>query len=440
MQKSRKRLILFARYAEAGRAKTRLIPALGAEGAAALHRRLVLRVLRMARGACQRAKAELEIRFDGGSEDKLRHWLGITTLCRPQSEGDLGQRMCEAFQESFREGVLSTVIIGSDCPTLTPEVAAAAFEALSEAPVVFGPANDGGYYLIGLSRVVPELFRGIPWGQETVLADSLGALAKAGLRPALLPRLDDLDRPEDLPAWRRINEREEADTARVSVIVPALNEAKHIARTLEAAQRGGPHELIVVDGGSSDETRELADQAGAIVLNSPPGRSRQMNAGAARATGTSLVFLHADTLLPANWRQVVSTILHRPAVVAGAFRFCIAENFRGKLLVEWATNLRSRWLQRPYGDQAFFLRRSVFEEVGGFADLPILEDYELITRLRSKGRVFTSTEPVMTSGRRWQTMGALRTTLINQLVVVSYRLGVNLGSIERLYRTAGGAS
>jgi rSAM/selenodomain-associated transferase 2/rSAM/selenodomain-associated transferase 1 len=434
MHGTRKRLILFARSPKPGRVKTRLIPALGAEGAAALHRRLVLRTLRTTNTACQNAEVELEVRFAGGSEDQMRHWLGISGMCRPQSEGDLGQRMAGAFEDSFRGGARSTVIIGSDCPGLTPGLLAAAFDRLSESPATFGPANDGGYYLIGLNRMVPELFRGIAWGTETVLADSLRALAKAGLKPALLDTLDDLDRPEDLPAWQRTMEREDAGLGRVSVIVPALNEAEHIARTLEAAQRGRPHELIVVDGGSTDETRALAVQAGANVLSSPPGRSCQMNTGAARATGNALVFLHADTLLPANWAQVVSESLRRPAVVAGAFRFRIAGDFAGKWIVESTTNLRSRWFQQPYGDQALFLRRSLFEELGGFADLPIMEDYEFVRRLRRHGRVITLAESILTSGRRWRSLGVFRTTLTNKLVVGGYHLGVSPRKLAGFYR------
>jgi rSAM/selenodomain-associated transferase 2 len=305
---------------------------------------------------------------------------------------------------------------------------------LASTPVAIGPANDGGYYLIGLCRMIPELFQGVAWSQSTVLSNSLAVLAKAGLKPALLPALDDLDRPEDLAAWPKIIELEEADLAQISVIVPALNEAKHILQTVQAARRGGAHEIIVIDGGSSDHTKDLARQTGATVLDSPPGRARQMNAGAASATGASLVFLHADTLLPENWRQVVSAALQRPGVAAGAFHLRIAQDFRGKWLILWAANLRSTWLQRPYGDQALFLRRSVFEETGGFADLPIMEDYELVSRLRRKGRVLTVTESVLTSGRRWQRLGAFRTTWMNQRVLLSYHLGLSLTTAAKRYR------
>src|SRR5512140_2274842 len=121
MTSPRRRLILFTRYPVAGRVKTRLLSALGSEGAAALHRRLVLRTLRTAQKACQQANAALEIRFDGGDEVAIRHWLGIGGLCRLQDGAELGERMTNAFKDAFREGSPATVIIGSDCPGLTAE-------------------------------------------------------------------------------------------------------------------------------------------------------------------------------------------------------------------------------------------------------------------------------------------------------------------------------
>jgi len=241
-------LILFARHPEAGRVKTRLIPALGAEGAAALHRRFVLRTLRAAGAACRTAQAELEIRFDGGSEAAMSHWLGEGRFLRKQPEGDLGRRMECAFKDSFQEGSTATIIIGSDCPELTAELLRTAFERLTTEPVVFGPTNDGGYYLIGLSQPVPELFHGISWGTDTVLPESLRALARSRLEAVLLKRLNDIDRPEDLSAWRRITEAEDTGVNRLSVIIPALNEVKSIATTLAAVREGRPHEIFLVDG------------------------------------------------------------------------------------------------------------------------------------------------------------------------------------------------
>src|ERR1051325_709601 len=147
----RKRLILFTRYPTPGKVKTRLIPALGAERAAGLHRRLILRTLRTARKVCESLNTELEVRFDGGTEGQMRHWLGDQGTFAQQREGDLGARMANAFEESFRQGSPATIIIGSDCPALNPGILEKAFNSLLSSAVVMGPANDGGYYLIGLT-------------------------------------------------------------------------------------------------------------------------------------------------------------------------------------------------------------------------------------------------------------------------------------------------
>jgi rSAM/selenodomain-associated transferase 2 len=300
-----------------------------------------------------------------------------------------------------------------------------------------GPAKDGGYYLVGLSRPIPELFRGIPWGTDRVLADSLAVLQRQGCKPALLDPLQDIDRPEDLLAWRRIVASEDARLDRVSVIIPALNEERNIADTLRAVGQCLCHEVIVVDGGSTDATVQRAKEAGVTVLGSKPGRARQMNAGAARAEGGSLLFLHADTLLPPGWAEVVSRTLRASGVAAGAFRFRIVGDFAGKSLVEWITGFRSRWLQRPYGDQGLFLARALFEEMGGFADLPIMEDYEFTARLRRRGRIVTVGEAALTSARRWKTMGVVRTTLRNQWMLAAYHLGVSPHKLAARYRAGG---
>jgi rSAM/selenodomain-associated transferase 2/rSAM/selenodomain-associated transferase 1 len=434
---SDRRLILFARYPVAGRVKTRLVPALGAEGAAGVHRRLVLRTLRTAARFCAAEGIALEIRFDGGSADAVCHWLGDAASCRPQCEGDLGQRMADAFEASFAEGARATAIVGCDVPALGARALAGAFDALARGATVLGPATDGGYYLVGLTRPAPELFRGIAWGTDQVLPGTLRALARRGEEPVLLEPLADLDRPEDLPAWEHLVAAEEESLARISVVIPALNEARAISATLGAVRSGGPHEVFVVDGGSTDATARLARDAGAIVLTSPPGRARQMNAGAARATGNVLLFVHADTRLPERWPAVVAELLRRPGVAAGAFRFSIDGAFPGKRLVEAVTGFRSRWLQRPYGDQGLFLRRALFETCGGFANLPLLEDYELVTRLRRHGRVATAAAPALTSARRWRELGVLRTTWINQRMLAGYHRGTPPDELARIYRGAG---
>ena len=147
-----------------------------------------------------------------------------------------------------------------------------------------------------------------------------------------------------------------------------------------------------------------------------------------------MLFLHADTLLPPNWAEVVLRTLRTTSVAAGAFRFRIDGSFAGKSFIEWTTAFRSRWLQRPYGDQGLFLARALFEEMGGFADLPIMEDYEFSARLRRRGRIVTVGEAALTSARRWEKLGVVRTTLRNQWMLAGYHLGVSLERLAIRYR------
>ena len=194
------------------------------------------------------------------------------------------------------------------------------------------------------------------------------------------------------------------------MIVPTLNEAASLGRTLERVRRADGIEIIVADGGSRDATREIAAQAGATVLVTAGGRAAQQNAGAAVAGGRHLLFLHADTLLPDGYAELIRRALDRPATVAGAFRFRTDGAGAAMRLVEWGANIRSALFQWPYGDQGLFMEKRVFDELGGFSPLPIMEDYELVGRLRRRGPVVTLSEAAITSARRWQRLGALRTT------------------------------
>jgi rSAM/selenodomain-associated transferase 2 len=234
----------------------------------------------------------------------------------------------------------------------------------------------------------------------------------------------------DLPVWEKTHQPRPS----LSVIIPTLNEAEQLPLTLKHVSAGEPAEVIVTDGGSRDSTLRIARAHGAEIVNGPPNRARQMNAGAAVARSETLLFLHADTLLPANYRESIVEALRQPLVVWGSFRFRIADPFAGRRFVECSTNARSRLLRMPYGDQALFVRRSVFEALGGFRNLPIMEDYEFVSRLRRLGRVALLNEAVLTSGRRWQRLGALRTTLINHLMIIGYHFGVSPIRLAALYR------
>ncbi len=220
----------------------------------------------------------------------------------------------------------------------------------------------------------------------------------------------------------------------ISIIIPALNEGKYIARTLKRVQQGARVEVIVVDGGSADDTARQATATGARVVVVEGGRARQLNIGAQHAIGEILFFLHADTVPPPSFDQAIRAALQEQQVAAGAFCLGIMGTSLGLRLVEHLANLRSRWLSLPYGDQGLFLRADLFREMGGFPNLPIMEDFVMVRRVRRRGRIVTLSLAVATSGRRWQSLGVWRTTLINQVMIAGYFLGVDPTILAHWYR------
>ena len=441
------RLIVFTRFPETGKTKTRLISQLGAGGAARLQRRMTEHTIATAAKASHRPGLKVEVRHEGGSKELMQKWLGPHFSYRPQGPGDIGRRMARAFEAAFQEGAGVAVIIGSDIPRISADIIHQAFDGLQTNDLVFGPARDGGYYLIGMKNTIPfetycRLFDGINWGSGEVLSQTLQNARESGLRFILLETLGDVDRPVDLHIWQETEKTElkPSPAQKISIIIPVMNEAATIARTISHLAGGDHLEVIVVDGGSTDETAELAGSRGAKVIHSNPGKAVQMNAGAAAAVGDILVFLHADTLLPGGFSDQIVSSLNQKNVAAGAFQLSIDSNAAGLRIIEHVANWRSRLLRLPYGDQALFMKKSLFEEIGGFPNLPIMEDYILVRRLKRKGKIFIVPAAVVTSPRRWLHLGIFKTWLTNQLIVIAYYLGATPEQLTRLYRREAGKS
>ncbi|OJJ26055.1 hypothetical protein BI308_08505 [Roseofilum reptotaenium AO1-A] len=200
-------LLVFTRYPELGKAKTRLIPALGVQGATELHRQLAEWAIAQARQLQDRHKGaiQLVVYFTGSTVQAMQTWLGADLVYRSQGQGDLGEKLYRAIEQSFAEGMEHIVVIGTDCPSLTPELFTQAFHALDSHDLVLGPAADGGYYLIGLSRPISELFQNIHWGTSEVFSQTLKIAHALELSYVLLPVLSDIDRPADLQCQLKIN-------------------------------------------------------------------------------------------------------------------------------------------------------------------------------------------------------------------------------------------
>jgi uncharacterized protein len=185
------RLVIFARFPNAGAAKTRLIPAIGPEGAAKVHRQLTERTLALLRAS----KCDVELYYTGAKEDDFQRWLGPGLTLIKQAEGDLTDRLIAALRPT------PVIFFGADTPDLTSHHIVSAVAALDSHRVVLGPADDGGYYLIGMAQPMPQLLIDMPWSTDQVMPETLRRLAKAGVEPALLETLSDCDRPEDLGNW-----------------------------------------------------------------------------------------------------------------------------------------------------------------------------------------------------------------------------------------------
>lgn len=222
-------------------------------------------------------------------------------------------------------------------------------------------------------------------------------------------------------------------TSDISIIIPTLNEEQNIGAIADTLQ-GTAGEIIVVDGGSTDRTVLFARMRRIRVEQSTAGRACQLNHGATCAGGKVLLFLHADTQLPKNFAAPVLHALAERDVIAGAFSLAIRDGGPGLRFIALCANIRSRCLQLPYGDQAIFIMKEQFVRLGGFPQLPIMEDYLFIKKAKSLGKIRTLSERATTSARRWQRLGIVRTTLINQLIILGFALHIPLERLASLYR------
>jgi rSAM/selenodomain-associated transferase 2 len=218
-----------------------------------------------------------------------------------------------------------------------------------------------------------------------------------------------------------------------------LNEEQTIARTLEAIAVGAPDaEVIVVDGASSDRSRDEARQRCAMLLVAQRGLASQMNAGAAAVHGDALVFVHADTLVPPTFGRDIAAALADPAVVGGRFDLRLDDAGPLLRLIGWLISARSRLSRTGTGDQAIFVRREVFfERLGGYRNIELCEDLDLARRLKRTGRVACLRSCVVSSARRWRQGGVLATVARMWLIRTAFLLGVSPARLAHLYNRGG---
>lgn len=228
-----------------------------------------------------------------------------------------------------------------------------------------------------------------------------------------------------------------SETCKFSIIIPVLHESKIINTLLDSLEHqktDDTFEIIVVDGSPTQDTIQVISRQNVLKYTSPQGRGRQMNKGADHATGDILVFLHADTFLPSDAFSLIKTTLENPRFIGGAFSLGIRSKNPILNLIAWCSTLRSRLTRAPYGDQVIFLRTSYFKDLGGFRDLPLMEDVELMRRIRKKGgKISILSTRVLTSDRRWKKEGFLYTTVRDLLIIFLYWCGMSAEKLAKYY-------
>eukprot|EP01006_Ploeotia_vitrea_P028159 TRINITY_DN60885_c0_g1_i1.p1 TRINITY_DN60885_c0_g1~~TRINITY_DN60885_c0_g1_i1.p1 ORF type:complete len:592 (+),score=35.19 TRINITY_DN60885_c0_g1_i1:263-1777(+) len=488
-------------------------------------------------------KCTVEMFYTGAPLKEMKAWLGTgkerngcierNLQYHNQPGGGLGARLEYAFNTSFQQGYEKVVVLGCDIPGITTDIIRDTFAILDQREnrkhsIVLGPAEDGGYYLVAFHRDLwnthatdwKRIFTDdgtIKWGSEHVRRQTIQVAEENKMKVVCLKQaLSDVDEVEDLAVFERECGVVSTEHPLVSIVMPVLNERAALPVTLrnlvKQTKRTHATELIVVDGGSTDGTFDWLSQddnlkaVGCVkrgddttpkgdstevapltvqVVQSEKGRGKQQNTGVKQAQGEFVFLLHADSVVPTNYDEVIrTTLLQNPHAALGAFSFAYdpqsmdETHILNKLrlnVVSWSTNRRCRWAQLPYGDQGLFFRSSMLKAIGGVPELTLFEDFELVTRLRdfcgfpSYKFVREETQPqlpnvrtllgdvhnawlrrnakvargvkrvvvvgpaIQTSARRWINRGIATTTLLNWVYVVCWTVGVPVKTLTAWY-------
>lgn len=403
-------------------ARARLTSLLGPVGTAYLRRQLLRATLDTARQVGNRRGVAIEVHAcDAGSRD-VAALVGTDMTFIDQRKRHSGQPLRSGSSDAHNDDVRKVVFIGFCCPLLDSDVLCMAFDALDDHDVVLGPTRDDRSYLIGMLTNRVALLSDIAKTRFWVPSELKQACLNDGLNLAELPAMPIMSAPDDLADWASARFAHAPARPRLSVIIPSRNEQNHLAATIASALVADNIEIIVADGRSTDRTIEIARQFGVTVTESPPSRGAQMNSAAEVARGDILLFLHADTLLPPGYDAVVYQTLATPNTSAGAFTLAIDAKGMAPRLIEWGVYARSRFCERPYGDQAIFMSTETFHDSGRFPNLPYMEDFAMLPCLKRRGHIRVVPDQVMTSARRWEKHGWTTTTLMHQWAKLRYLL------------------
>jgi len=437
MNPPRSALLIFMRYPEPGRVKTRLAAAIGPGSAAQIYEKLLGRTLGVAADfKRERPSVDIFVFFtppEKQIEIQEAYPGPWNFLC--QQGGHLGERMEEAVRQLLHRTYSQVVLVGTDLADLQASDFDDAFQALDEGCSALGPAADGGFYLIGLDRPCPSVFQSGVWGTGEIFARTESLLVRAGLRVKHLRERRDIDSPEDLEV---LEENPEFCT-NISVIIPTLGSIQQLEPFLQKLQKQiwPDDEIIVVqaEGGKQSVGPHEPIQAAPRILAvaSSRGRGLQLNRGAATAKKDLLFFLHDDCVPPFNFAYSIRKLCRLPDVALGCFRLAFSPSTPLlDQIARWA-NLRTRLFGLPYGDQGLFCRRELYDNVGGFRKPYLMEDVDFVRNCRRRGRLLMLPDCMSTSPERYLRRGILQASLRNHLTMLLYHLGVSDRKLYSLY-------
>lgn len=403
-------IILTTRIPINASCKTRLSPLLGPDERCLLQQAMIedeLEAIRQTGLPCLAFITPME------AAGHMKTLMGPEATLFPQTGGGLGQIMLNAFRSAFEAGYKPCILVGSDIPQLEAGDFLEAIEALQESDVVLGPTEDGGYCLIGMNEPCPEAFDVQSYSTGSVLDETIRSLENTGKKVSLVKEHEDIDTPDDLRMLLKNEDSSHLKTFRtaeellagkplpsISVVIPVYNEESTLGTLLPQLEGLREHcQIIFVDGGSRDASRRIIESAGYPYLEGR-GRGNQLNEGARKATGDALFFLHCDSVLPNHPLEQIREVLQHDQ--AGFFGVKFDSNDWVMGVCGRQSNRRAKYRQIPFGDQGIFIFRKLFWEVGGFPEIPLMEDYRFSLGIRERGIHFGQTrEPIITSARRY---------------------------------------
>lgn len=449
-----KAIIIFTRVPEGGHTKTRMMPYMDENQCESLHR-CFLKDISVQISHINGDVFVFYTSFDR-SEKELIDVFGDVEYIE-QNGDDIGSRMLNAIEEVKNRGYKKIILIGTDIPELGFKSIDRAFDEFEKNDIVFGRTFDGGYYLVGMKEVIDDVFHIEKYGHNHVFEDTINhLLGKYDI--GFTDTLHDMDNREDLEELyiRLVSEDGytpshtfefiKKNIPLVSIVVPVYNEKTTISNLLLQLDNIHGAEVIFVDGGSKDDTKKIisswisekesrCEYSRYRLISSDKGRANQMNAGAEISRGEILFFLHCDSVLPENFVEQIRSVMKSYSL--GCFGIDFDSNHPFMYTNKWISNHRAKHRRIIFGDQGIFLKKDLFYSVGGFENIPIMEDYKFSLDLKKKGiKVGMTKDRIITSHRRYPSGTIPKMKVMWNMFWLRrlYRHGVDIEEISRRYR------